>query len=141
MQPHPAFAAHFTDPLYEDRAADLAPFGSDEGDELLLDWEDRGDELDQTATIATILECEPGEETSYAGPMEGVDGMDTATFVVSAAFIVLRLTGHLSETDRQLALAAVDHQIRMLPIINADITATPTELQTQRDDLATWTNP
>jgi hypothetical protein len=33
---HPEFAAHFRDPIYDDEANDLAPFGNDEGWDLLV---------------------------------------------------------------------------------------------------------
>lgn len=35
--PHPAFAAHFIDPIYDDPALETAPFGDDDGADLLSD--------------------------------------------------------------------------------------------------------
>jgi hypothetical protein len=73
--------------------------------------------------------------------MDGVDGMETATFLTSAAFVLLRLVGHLDEDDRRIALAALDFQIRTLPVINPSVTETPAALRIQREDLASWRNP
>ena len=97
--------------------------------------------LAAAATLATVLACEPSDVAEYAGSMSGVDGVETAMFISSAAFVLLRLVGHLSEDDRLLALAALDLQIRILPEINPAITTTPPVLLTQRDDLASWRNP
>ena len=139
-EPAPAFTQHFTDPVYDDHADDLAPFGSDEGWELLMDWSDRRAELEASPTLATVLGCEPAQVAEVAGPMTGVDGIETATFVVSAAFVVLRLAGRLEEDDRLLALEALDFLIGMLPEVNPAITETPAALLRQRDDLASWRN-
>lgn len=140
-EPAPAFAQHFTDPLYDDGGDDLAPFGSDEGWELLMSWADRRGELGTASTLATVLACEPSEVAEYAGPMSGVDGIETAMFITSAAFVLLRLAGHLNEDDRRLALEALDFQIRILPGINPVLADTPPALLTQRADLASWRGP
>lgn len=52
---HPAFAAHFADPLYDDPANDFAPFGNDEGWDLLAGWSERTDELGPTSTVLDLL--------------------------------------------------------------------------------------
>ncbi|MCH1865028.1 hypothetical protein [Nocardioides sp. CFH 31398] len=133
------YAQHFTDPLYDDEGDDLAPFGSDEGSDLLWTWADRRDELIADPTLATVLECEPDEVREVAGPMEGIDGVDTAALVVGAAFVLLRLTGRLNDGDRALAIEAVDYQLRALPQISEDLTDPP-QLLTIRRDLQSWTN-
>ena len=140
-EPAPAFAQHFTDPLYDDVGDGLAPFGSDEGSDLLASWGARRGELGSASTVATVLEREPSEVADYAGSMSGVDDLETATLITSAAFVLLRLVGHLDEDDRRLALEALDFQIRILPEINSAISQTPPALLTQRDDLASWRNP
>ena len=136
--PVPAFTRHFTDPLYADVGDDLAPFGSDEGSDLLASWGARRQELDTTSTLATVLECDPSDVARYMGPMSGVDGIETASFITSAGFVLLRLIGHLSEEDRRLVLQALDFQIRILPEINPAVTETPAALLIQRRDLAAW---
>jgi uncharacterized protein YfeS len=137
--PAPAFAQHFTDPLYDDVGDGRAPFGSDEGSDLLWSWRDRRDELGPASTLATVLDCEPSSVAGYVGPMDGVDGIETATFITSAAFVLLRLTGHLNDDDRQLALDALNFHIGL-----GETNGAGTEdrvLLTQRDDLLSWRNP
>lgn len=70
---------------------------------------------------------------TVAGPMAGVNGIETVQFVVGAAFTLLRLTGRLDEDDRALALLAVGFLI--------DQVGPERELVVQRDDLLTWRNP
>jgi len=139
--PAPAFSDHFTDPLYEDRGDEFAPFGSDEGSDLLATWEERRGELDASSTLATVLECDPEQVSRVSGPMEGIDGLDTAMTVRSAAFVLLRLVGRLSEEDRRLALEALDFEIGIIPSINPDLADTPAALLTQRQDLTSWVDP
>jgi uncharacterized protein YfeS len=139
--PAAAFTAHFTDPLYDDRGDELAPFGSDEGSDLLWTWEERRDGLDRSSTLATVLACHPEEVSRVFGPMEGIDGLDTAMAVRSAAFVLLRLVGHLSEDDRRLALEALDFEIGIIRRIDPDLADTPATLLTQRRDLTTWVDP
>ena len=140
-RPATAFAEHFTDPLYDDVGNDFAPFGSDEGSDLLAEWGDRRDQLDRDSTLATVLRCEPREVAEIAGPMQDVDGLETAMTVTSAAFVLLRLVGHLGEEDRRLALEAVDFQIRTVTDMNPGIDRELDVLKTQREDLESWRNP
>lgn len=139
--PAAAFSDHFTDPLYEDRGDELAPFGSDEGSDLLWTWEERRDGLDRSSTLATVLACHPEEVSRVLGPMEGIDGLDTAMAVRSAAFVLLRLVGHLSEDDRRLALEALEFEIGIIPRLDPALADTPAALLTQRRDLSTWVDP
>jgi uncharacterized protein YfeS len=130
---HPAFRSHFTDPVYDDAGADLGPFGNDEGWDLVMDWGDRRAELGPDSTLATVLKTE--DVLRVAGPMAGVDGIETAQFVVGAAFTLLRLTGRISEEDRAIALLAAGFRIDQAG-------GEPDRaLVVQRDDLLTWRNP
>ena len=106
---HPAFRAHFTDPVYDDPGADAGPFGNDAGWELVTEWGDRRDELAATGDLRTVLATD--DVRTVVGPMEGVDGIETAQFVIGAAFTLLRLTGRLPDDDRALALEALDFLI------------------------------
>ena len=72
--------------------------GDDEGWDMVMEWGDRRDELGPDSTLATVLGTD--DVLNFAGPMEGVDGIDTAQFVVGAAFTLLRLTGRLAEDDQ-----------------------------------------
>src|SRR5688572_30368422 len=128
---HPAFRAHFTDPVYDDAGADDGPFGNDAGWELVTDWGDRRDGLAGGSDLRTVLGTD--DVRTVVGPMEGVDGTETAQFLVGAAFTLLRLTGWISDDDRALAVQALDFRI-------GTFGSTPA-LVVQRDDLASWRNP
>jgi uncharacterized protein YfeS len=131
---HPAFRAHFTDPVYDDQGADAGPFGNDEGWDLVMEWGDRRDELGPDSTLATVLEVDDVDAVrEFAGPMEGIDGLDTGQFIVGAAFTLLRLTGRIRDDDRALALGALDFLIE---------TGGPEpEHLILKADLASWRNP
>ena len=112
--PHPAFAVHFTDELYEDDAADLAPFGSDEGWDLVTEWGERRDELSAHATVQEVL-----DESPVPGALEHVSGAlvagpvdpgeeDAARYVVASGFTLLRLTGRIDPEGHQATLRALD---------------------------------
>ena len=53
---HPAFVAHFTDPVYSDEGGEFAPFGTDEGWDLLYTWAERRDELGPRTTVMELIE-------------------------------------------------------------------------------------
>jgi uncharacterized protein YfeS len=135
----PAFSAHFTDPVYDDPAGEFAPFGSDEGFDLLYEWDERRDELDAATTVADLIE-ESGftdvvaEIDTPEGPGIPVPGgqVDAATVTVGAAFTLLRLAGRIDEAGRQQTLKALDILIRRYD--------SPPELLRQRADLESWAN-
>lgn len=136
-QAAPAFAAHFTDPLYSDPADEFAPFGSDEGWDMLYEWADRRDELHSNTTVDDML-----DESGFAGVVseldtEGAPGIpapggqvDAATITIGAGFTLLRLTGHIDEVGRQHTLKALDVLIRHY--------GSRPELVRQRTDLQSW---
>ena len=130
---HPDFRAHFSDPVYDSEGTDEAPFGNDEGWELVMDWGARRDELLPDGRIATIFGTE--DILTFAGPMVGVDGLDTAQNVVGAGFTVLRLTGRITEEDRAATLLAIGFMIEMTPEDGRAIR------EQVRDDLMSWRNP
>jgi uncharacterized protein YfeS len=136
---HPAFAAQFTDPIYEDPANEFAPFGTDEGSDMLFEWDERRDELTPDTTLAELLEM-----SGFAGilddlrPAEGSGAIpepggpeDAATITQGAAFTQLRLTGAIDAEGRQRALYALE--------ILIDVYDAPPELVLQREDLESWT--
>lgn len=136
---HPDFAAHFTDPLYEDPADDLAPFGSDEGWDLLSEWSERREDLEHL-TLEEVLE-ESGID-SLAGLRAELDldqmGEDernqaqweAALTTVSAAFTILRLTGSLDPEGVSAAVEALD----LLITVEGDEPG----LVREREDLLAW---
>jgi hypothetical protein len=135
---HPSFAAHFTDPVYSDVVGEFAPFGTDEGFELLQSWADRREDLSPTATLAWLL-AESGLDDLLGQLDADEPGMipepggqiDAATFVVAAGFTLLRLTGRIDEDGKSLTLRALDVLITRYDA--------PPELLRQRDDLLSWT--
>jgi uncharacterized protein YfeS len=104
---HPEFAAHFRDPIYDDPAEELAPFGNDEGWDLLAEWVKRADELDSGSTLAQIApDWFEGAPLVPADLNE--DDVDLNDTVIGAGFTLLRLTGQIGESDRALVLRALD---------------------------------
>ena len=133
----PAFAAHFTDPVYDDPGGEFAPFGTDEGFDLLHEWAERRDELGPTTTVADLVE-ESGfsdvvsELDSPEGPGIPQPGgqADAATITIGAGFTLLRLTGRIDDEGRRQTLKAIDVLIRRYD--------SPEELVRQRADLQAW---
>jgi hypothetical protein len=122
---HPAFAAHFTDPIYEDVSDDTTPFGSDEGADTLATWDERRDELGPESTVADVLEDDPQEYLSS-------NEFDDAVAVLAAGFTLLRLTGHIDEEGKQATLAALDQ------LLSPDWYGENPSMLRQRDDLRAW---
>ena len=112
--PHPAFAAHITNPLYEDAGDDLAPFGSDEGWDLVTEWGERRDELSAHATVQEVLDESPFPDAlehvggQVAATPGALDGVDAARFVVVSGFTLLRLTGRIDPEGHDATLRALD---------------------------------
>ena len=127
---HARFAEHFTDPIYDDPANDFAPFGNDEGADILADWATRIGELDETSTVRTILEDLFDESSGDEAVIED-DDVDTAMFAIGAAFTLLRLTGRIDHEGTQLALRGLD-------VIEGFYTSVP-EAERMRADLITFT--
>lgn len=139
-EPDPAFAAHFTDPIYADSAGEFAPFGTDEGADLLAEWSERRDELTADSTVADLIGS-PEEAAELFSLLDARDasgvptpggGVDAATIVVGAAFTLLRLTGHIDEVGREHAMRALD--------VLTDQYGPQEELRRQRQDLESWRN-
>ncbi len=125
-EPHPAFAAHFSDPLYEDSGGDFAPFGTDEGWDLVMEWGERRDELEPDITVRELL-----RRSDFAGA-ESEGSVDGATITIGAGFTVLRLTGQIDETGLQDTLRALQTL--------EDFYGPIEEVAVQRRDLESWAN-
>ena len=138
--PDPAFARHFTDPVYDDEGGEFAPFGTDEGAELLYEWAQRRGELGDDTTVADLVEELYGIDwvVEALGTPEGpgvpvpAGQVDAATITIGAGFTLLRLTGHIDDEGRRLTLTALDVLIERY--------GAPAELVRQRDDLRSWRN-
>ncbi len=108
---HPDFTAHFTDPLYDSEGDEFGPFGSDEGWDMIVEWGRRRSELEQSPSLRTILG--DGDPSHGAGIVrdlrEGPEGdVDTPVVIVSAGFVLLRLTGSIDPEGREVVLAGLD---------------------------------
>ena len=76
MEPaHPRFAAHFTDPMYNDPADEWAPFGSDEAADVLAEWEERRDALTSSTRLRDMYDSE--EEWRESVNEIGTSPLDT----------------------------------------------------------------
>jgi uncharacterized protein YfeS len=143
--PHAAFAAHFTDPIYDDPGLESAPFGSDEGSDILWEWGERRDELGPESTIADVMETDDAQLDALLAQLAGIDYLDQAAIVRGAAFTLLRLVGHLSPADRERVLRCIDYEIETtadpgwLSAEARDQLLPP--LRVQREDLVSWRNP
>ncbi|QKE84616.1 hypothetical protein [Arthrobacter sp. NEB 688] len=133
----PAFAEHFTDPVYDDPAGEFAPFGTDEGFDLVWEWSDRRDELGPTTTVADLVDgsgladvASQLDVPERAGIPAAGGQVDAATITIGAGFSLLRLTGHIDDDGRRRTLQALDVLI--------DRYDAPVELVHQRADLESW---
>jgi|tagenome__1003787_1003787.scaffolds.fasta_scaffold19861754_1 uncharacterized protein YfeS len=134
----PAFAAHFTDPVYNDEGDEFAPFGSDEGSDIVYESAERRDELGADATVADVIE--ENDFTDVVAELDTPEGpgipkpggqIDAATITVGAGFTLLRLAGHIDEAGRRQTVKALDiliHHYGSRP-----------ELLRERADLLSWT--
>jgi uncharacterized protein YfeS len=105
-----AFTDHFTSPIYDDAGDELAPFGTDEGADLLADWAARTDELGPTTTVRDLLADgldDPADVDGMLAELDDEDGVDAATVVVGAGFTLLRLTGQIDDEGRAAVLRAL----------------------------------
>lgn len=128
-EPHSAFAAHFDDDLYDNIDDAYAPFGSAEGEELLREWGERREELEDEGALITDLVPAFGDDL---GTRIGEDDeeADLETLVVAAGFTILRLLGLIDEQDRQYMLRSLAH----LELVYGE----QPEFETMREDLESF---
>ncbi|SOC54200.1 hypothetical protein [Ornithinimicrobium cerasi] len=119
---HPNFSQHFSSPIYEDVVSEFAPFGSDEGYDVVFHWAGRREEIG-SYSLDEILQAD-----GIGGDCE--NNPEVAVITVASAFTMLRLAGSIDEAGRRRALRALD-----LLIENYD---SPEELIVQRSDLVSW---
>ncbi|MFC6006970.1 hypothetical protein [Angustibacter luteus] len=124
----PAFTAHFSDPVYEDPAGEFAPFGTDEGSDMLSEWDERREELGPDTTVTDLLEDAGLSDVS--ADLDNPEDVDAATITVAAGFTLLRLSGRIDDAGKKLTLKALDVLIRYYD--------SPSEVLRQRADLKSW---
>lgn len=99
-----AYAAHFTDPLYDDNVLNAAPFGDDSAADMLIDVEQLGKHLPPDATIASLLPWGTVEQC-FAQSAEG--DPDGLSMIYAAGFLLLRYLGRIEEPDYQILRRAL----------------------------------
>lgn len=104
---HPAFAAHFTDPLYADPTGEFAPFGTDEGADILAEWTDRRSELTEDSTVQDLFADLSDESFAELDTALDARDLDIASLVVGAGFSLLYLTGQIDAEGRALLTKAL----------------------------------
>lgn len=96
MSDDPRYLAHFANPLYDNRHLEAAPFGSDQGADMLRDVEHDGGVLPAGATLASLLpwgDVAGHVEDARAGDWDGLQ------LIYAAGFLLLRFTGQISPGD------------------------------------------
>lgn len=117
VPPHPKFSVEFTHPLYSSEGDEFAPFGSDEGADLLHTWARREADLAAGATLRTILvdgTDEPDQlwaEFTQADPPAELDAI-----LIAGGFVLLRLTGGIDDDGRTMVLQALLRSRRHTPV-------------------------
>ncbi len=126
--PHPAFAAHFTDPIYLDAANDLAPFPIAETLYIVEEWLERG--IPATSTLHEML-VQTFEDDDEGIPFDEWDedneNVDMAT--VALGFLLLRVNGRLEEEGLTRVYAAMDREQRRYGGGFAALTKARTDLE------------
>lgn len=108
VAPHPKFSAEFTHPLYSSEADEFAPFGSDEGADLLDTWSRRRADLSPGATLRTILVDGADEPDQLWAEFRQADPpADLDAILIAAGFVLLRLTGEIDDDGRSMVLQAL----------------------------------
>lgn len=139
---HPAFSAHFSDPLYRNTSPETAPFGGDEGADLFEEWRQRKAELSAGTAISSVLGWTDEELDAALQSLSSIDDLETAASIRGAGFVVLALTGSISGADLARVLRCLDTEIQ----IYSDPQWLPFEdrgelteaLRTQSRDLTIW---
>ncbi|WP_345470097.1 hypothetical protein QMQ05_11255 [Glutamicibacter ectropisis] len=130
-QAHKNFTRHFTATFYEDESCEFAPFGSDEGWDTLQEAAEYRNELNSGSTVADVLEITEAPISGEWGKTPSAEEWyEDATFIVAAAFTLLRLTGQIDEAGRVRALEALDILIEFF--------GDEPELLQQKEDLQSW---
>jgi uncharacterized protein YfeS len=128
---HPRFAAHFTDPLYDDQGGEFAPFGTDEGADVLAEWAARRSELSESASLRTLLSAEGLDDGDFLADQPGREpdvGLDAA--IIGAGFTLLRLTGQIDPEGREILSGALRRTV--------DFYGPQPELTRMLNDLSTF---
>jgi uncharacterized protein YfeS len=106
---HPAFASHFSAPLYGDPTDEFGPFGSELGWDVAAEWSDRRAELDDRTTLRRLAEQEfddPADADEMLSPSPEL-ALELDPALVGLGFTLLRSTGRIDPEGRELLLEAL----------------------------------
>ena len=132
-RPHPAFAEHFTDPIYHDQGDELAPFGSDEGFDTLHTSQEHPEDLTACTTVRSLLGPDWVAPSGPATQPAEDDDPAADGVVVGVGFTLLLMTGHIDAEGKQLVSDAVrreaayydDESITEFPVMLRDLESFP----------------
>ncbi|MCT4795282.1 WGR domain-containing protein [Exiguobacterium alkaliphilum] len=117
---HPRFNAHFQDDFYLDCTDEFAPFGSDEGADVLVMFEDAiRKERDIDFLVGAYEIVSDWMERDVSTPDDWATfkyGFECDVVVMSSAFASIKLTGHLETALQEEGIAALDrltHQVEL----------------------------
>lgn len=131
--PHDEYVNHFTSEFYEDLTNEFAPFGSDEGFDVISLAEDHRDEVSEETTVQELLEIVDAPlSDEWSQTLKGQEALDDAVFISSAAFALIRITGRIDSHGHKKALESLKVLI--------DSFGDESELVQQKIDLESWTN-
>lgn len=127
---HPRFASHFTDPLYGDQGGEFAPFGTDEGADLVAEWADRRADLETSGTLRSLLAEEFDDVDEFLADQASDADVGMDAMIIGAGFTLLRLTGRIDTDGREILAAALQRTV--------DFYGPQPELVRMQNDLASF---
>lgn len=117
---HPRFNAHFQDDFYLDCTDEYSPFGSDEGADVLVMFEDAiRKERDIDFLVGAYDIVSGWIERDVSSPDDWATykyGFDCDVAVMSSAFASIKLTGHLDAALQEEGVAALDRLIHQVEL-------------------------
>ncbi|EPE62664.1 WGR domain protein [Exiguobacterium sp. S17] len=117
---HPRFNAHFQDDFYLDCTDEYSPFGSDEGADVLVMFEDairKERDIDFLVGAYDIVSGWMGRDASSPDDWATYKyGFDCDVAVMSSAFASIKLTGHLDAALQEEGVAALDRLIHQVEL-------------------------
>ena len=115
---HPRFNAHFQDNYYLDCTDEYSPFGSDEGADVLVMFEDairKDRDIDFLVGAYDIVSGWMERDVSSPDDWATYEyGFDCDVAVMSSAFTSIKLTGHLDAALQEQGVAALDRLIQQV---------------------------
>ena len=109
---HPAYAAHFTDPMYSDAAGEFTPFGNDEGADAFLDLAQDRPALER-GTLAYVFRDDAELAQHELAKRAARSREDLYLRVIGWGFGLIRLTGQIDTDGLETLKLAVRRQAEL----------------------------